>query len=74
MIGPVYRSESVRDDIRYLLWCVSVNVFEDIYAYFEIYTLPYGQPMKYVHERCGAIKSISREDKFNGFMTVTCCF
>ena len=27
-----------------------------------------GQPMKCAHKRCGTIKSIRREDKFNGFM------
>ena len=51
----------MRDEISKVLWCVSVNAFEDIHAYFEIYTLSYGQPVKCVHERCRAIKSIAEK-------------
>ena len=42
-----------------------MNAFDGTHVYFEINTFPYGQPMKYVHKRCGTIKSISREEKFN---------
>ena len=40
-----------------------------IYAYFEMKSFPlYGQPIKCVHKRYRTIKSVGREDEFNGFM------
>ena len=41
-----------------------MNAFENMHAYFEMNTLPYGQPVKCVHKRVGTIKSVSREDEW----------